>query len=684
VTGVATDAGIPAGAIPDSGRPPHEEAASYRPRWGAAGRYLAAGGLYLLASFGLWWHVWSAGPSSVMTCDCTDAGRMVWYLQWSSFALSHGHQLLYSNWLFHPVGVNLLTDTSAPAISLLLVPITRLFGPVTAMNVASTLIPALTAFSMFWLLQRWVRWAPAAFVGGLAYGFAALVIVQIAFGWLNLACLALLPLVVACLDELFIRQRARPLRVGAALAVLMTVEFFVSLEMVLVVTVSGAVAAVILVGYAALRHPDELRRRTPYAVSGALTALALGSVLLAYPVWFFLAGPAHLSGMVWSSNHPGDLGNALSNLWSGVGRWGPVDSRQLAAEAANLGGYRGPPLPSPSYLGPGLLVVLVMGTAVWRSDRRLWFFGALGVVSAVLSLRVGGGAWGPWAAVDHLPLLDNVVQSRFDAVFVLCAAIMLAVIVDRSRTGAAGWIGGDRSHWVPMQLSKGRSVRVAGSVFAIVVALVALVPSALALGPNLPLTVQPVTVPRWFETVGEHLTTGQVLATYPFATANSQSPIPWQAIGGMHYRMAGGGGPSGTAARAGTHKTAFQVLDDASVPIVPGPLLTPSNLEAVRAALRAWGVTMAVVPDDTGLPPFQTGRGTSYGVALFTSVLGSAPTRQDGAWVWRHVATAPPPRAVPPAELATCTQSGAQPVGGSSPVASCILNPGPRSTGSAS
>ena len=133
----------PAGAGQPSGR--H----SYR-----ASRYVVAGGLYLVTSIGLWWHVWSSGPSTVMTCDCTDAGRMVWYLEWSAFALAHGHQLLSSNWLFHPVGFNLLSDTSAPAIGVVMSPVTLLFGPVTAMNVASTLIPALTALSMFWLLQR--------------------------------------------------------------------------------------------------------------------------------------------------------------------------------------------------------------------------------------------------------------------------------------------------------------------------------------------------------------------------------------------------------------------------------------------------------------------------------------------------------------------------------------------------
>ena len=125
-----------------------------------------------------------------------------------------------------------------------------------------------------------------------------------------------------------------------------------------------------------------------------------------------------------------------------------------------------------------------------------------------------------------------------------------------------------------------------------------------------------------------------MLLTYPFATADSQASIPWQAIGGMRYQMAGGGGPAGTVARAGADRVGFSVLRAASVPLLPAPTLSASNLEAVREAMRNWGVTMVVVPDDAGLPAYQTARGTGFGVAFFTAVLGSAPVYQDRAWVW--------------------------------------------------
>ncbi len=156
-------------------------------------------------------------------------------------------------------------------------------------------------------------------------------------------------------------------------------------------------------------------------------------------MWFFLAGPAHLSGMVWSTNVPGNLGNSVGNLWSHLGQWGPISSQALAQEAPALGGYRGPAAPSASYLGVGLLVVVAVGTLVV----------AIGSPAVVLRRPrrdhrrpQPAGRWGPVGSRGRSsttsPSFDNVVQSRFAAVFGLCAAVMVAIIVDRSRSAATG------------------------------------------------------------------------------------------------------------------------------------------------------------------------------------------------------------------------------------------------------
>jgi hypothetical protein len=193
---------------------------------------------------------------------------------------------------------------------------------------------------------------------------------------------------------------------------------------------------------------------------------------------------------------------------------------------------------------------------------------------------------------------------------------------------------------------------------ALVVALVTLGPVVAVLAPNIPLKVQPVIVPHWFETTATHLPADQVLATYPFASADSQAPMPWQAIPGLHFKMAGGGGPAGTVARAGADKTGFRLLATASIPLGPAPAPTKANLDAIRRALHSWGVTMVVVPDDAGLPDFDRGRGSAYGVAFFSAVLGSAPVRQDGAWVWFVSEDVQPPIPLSGSVFAGCVGAG--------------------------
>src|SRR5580658_6469018 len=127
---------------------------------------------YLSLSVVLWWHVWSTHPAGVTTCACGDASLFLWFLEWPAYALAHGHNPFYSTALFHPGGVNLLAQTSVMGMSIPLIPVTWIWGPVAALNVASTLAPALSAFAMFMVLRRWVKWLPAAYLGGLLYGFS--------------------------------------------------------------------------------------------------------------------------------------------------------------------------------------------------------------------------------------------------------------------------------------------------------------------------------------------------------------------------------------------------------------------------------------------------------------------------------------------------------------------------------
>ena len=201
--------------------------------------------------------------------------------------------------MFHPGGINLLAQTSVEGLSLPLVPVTWIWGPVASLNVASTLAPALTAFFAFVVIRRWAPWTPAAFVGGLLYGFSPFVLTSLAFGHLMTAALMLLPLILAVLDEILIRQRHSWVWSGVALGLLVFGQFFLSSELLALCAVLVVICLVVLVATPLVLRPAEVRRLVPHAAKGLGVGFVVSVVLLAWPVWFALAGPAHLSGLVW-------------------------------------------------------------------------------------------------------------------------------------------------------------------------------------------------------------------------------------------------------------------------------------------------------------------------------------------------------------------------------------------------
>ncbi len=417
------------------------------PAGGARG-LLTAGGVYLVLGVALWWGIWSTHPTTVTTCGCGDAARFIWYFRWPAFALTHGHDVLYSTYLFHPGGINLLDDTSVVALGVVLAPVTWLWGPVASMNVALTLAPVLSALAMFVLLRRWVRWAPAAFVGGLVYGFSPFVVTELALNQLNIAFLAVPPLIVLVLADLLVTQRRAPWRDGLGLAVLVVVQFFISTEVLVITALGVVVGVVVLVAWAAWARPDELSDRLRPALVGVTTALGVSAVVLAYPLWFLLAGPAHLVGPIWSDGATTRYGTTPSSFVTTGGLAG------LRPSMLRFGGYQGAALVGLGYLGLGVVVVAIGGAVVWRSDRRLLLFAAVGLVAAALSLGPGHGYWVPWDVLQHVPWVGDIVEVRFVFVVTLCAAVMAGLVVDHAHhalevRAGGGVVGSDgcRGHW---------------------------------------------------------------------------------------------------------------------------------------------------------------------------------------------------------------------------------------------
>ncbi len=642
---------------------PETEVSSFAARHHRGLQALAAGAAYLLVGVVLWWHVWSTHPTVNTTCGCGDPALFLWFLQWPAHAIATGQNPFYSTALFHPHGINLLSNTSVLAIGIPLAPVTWIFGPVATLNVASTLVPALSALAAYWALRRFVPWGPAAFVGGLLYGFSPFVLSNLQFAHLMAVALPVLPLILVCLDEILVRQRFHPIVGGVALALLATVQFFLSTEILVLTVIMSVVGTGLVLIYGLGWARAELRQRLGRACVGLVTGGVVGVALLAYPTWFALAGPAHISGRIWDNIDKLGGFEPQSFVSTQMGREPPLF--QI------LGGYGGSPLPSSAYLGWGLLAVIVVGAVIWHRDKRIWFFGSMAVTSGALSLLQRKGSWVPWQLFSKLPVLDDIVQQRFVAVTYLMVAGLLAVILQRTRALALPDRWSRRAfgaHWSP------RGRRLVPIAATVGLTAIALLPIALAFAPVLPYVTRPVNLPEWYAEVAPHLPPQQVLLAYPAPFSGIQSSMAWQAVNTMHYDQAGGGGPQGVPKRAGAEEPGYQVLAALGFGLVLPPPASARNVTAVRAALAGWKVTMVVIANQPGLAATQRGRDPVYAAAFMTAAIGRPPTYSHGAWVWRHVDVPTPALVVAPGAVFVCGQAGDRHAAVAMSAPTCVAN----------
>ena len=561
----------------------------------------------------------------------------------------------------------MLANVGMLGIGVPLAPVTWAFGPIATLNVALTMAPVLSALGMFVLLRRWVTWVPAAFVGGLLYGFSPFVLSSLTLSHLMLGLVAIPPLVAAVLDELLIRQRARPIRAGVLLGVLVTLQFFISTEVLVLTLVAAGVALILVVVYAALSRPADLRDHAHYAVVGLSAGVVTAVALLGYFVWFALDGPAHLSGPIWG----GSLSQSGSNLTDFFTPTGIVHPSPGHVVVELLNGYSGTNF-SPQYFGVGVFIVAVGGLIVWRHDRRLWLFAAVGLVSTLLSLGVSKNTFLPWQLLANLPEFENVIPGRFVLIIYLCLAVMLGLIVDHTCGAVRRW--SDAKHESSQDLTASglrRRPTFPGPLAAVLVATIALLPIATYLAQAVPVAAQSVVLPRWFHTAAPRLSADQVLLVLPMPGL-IESPLTWQVVGGMHYAMVDGAGPESLLSRAGSARRGQAVIADDTSSALAVDLIRPGDVAAVRRSLDDWGVTMVVISAQAP-SGFEVVTSVPLSVALMTAATGQRPIEQLGDWVWSGVRHSPSPRVSSAASVNRCVHGAVSNPSSIERMVSCIL-----------
>lgn len=569
--------------------------------------------LYLLGAWVIYLPLGIADTSHLPGCVCGDQVNQVWFLSWVQSSLAHGNLRFWTRLLDYPAGVNVLDNASFPLLGVLMAPVTTLLGPVAAFALLLRLGFFLSAMAAFWTLRRVVRSPAAAVVGGAVYAFSPYMAHQGA-SHMFLVFVPLPPIMFRIIHGQFTGlDRRRPFRRGLVVGSLGLAQYFIASE-ILVSTALIVSVVLIVLGLLELAHHRSVVVHARVALRMGCGALVAAGPLLAYPAWFALAGPQHVSGPTQSVTAPGiDVLSTLLPVDHGVaaGWWHPWTTPAV------------PMLGDTAYLGIPVLLVVVVLVAIkqWRvavvraaavTGVLAWIL-ALGprlvVHDHVTAIPL------PFAVLTHLPVLQDVIPSRLTLYVDLAAAVLLAVALDglirtrhdRSPTRRLGLIG-------------------------LAVSIALCTPTArypaVGIGP-----AKTFVTPATRSALPAN---GAVLA-YPYPVFPEDQAMLWQALSRMRFSLLGG--------------YAVRPLGSHGATKVP-PLLSPSAVPSVL--FQAWPDNQIPTNSDHSflqavaqLPEFvrdhhvtalivqASGQNPQQVVKMFTAVYGPAHRLNASIYLWR-------------------------------------------------
>ena len=561
-------------------------------------RSLAPPTLFLLAFVGLavllYAPAWSSPTTTTLRGGNGDTAIIVWFLRWIPYAVQHGRDLLFSEHLNVPGGVNLMWNASLPLLGFALMPLTSRWGPVLTFNVVVVLANGLSAWAAYLAIRRFAPAHLAAAAGGLVFGFSPAIRGQSNHPHISFAFLV--PLMLLAVHEILVRQRRPPWLVGPLLGLLAGCQLLIGEELLAATVLMGVLLLLVLLAHSPAALLD--RRRVAHALVAFALAAAVGGAIAAKPLAVQFAGPQRIDGDITRTNYANDL---LGFVTPG--------SQQLLSSPGTIERVWGFAGGNAAYLGfPLLLVLLALLVRHWR--RPVVRVGtAMLLLAAAFSmgprLLVGGRATAvplPWAPFHELPVVANLIPSRLAMYTALFAGLLLAVFLE------AVWRGGG---WRRLA--------------AFAVAVVALAP----LLPTGPVAARRVETPPFFASAAvRRLPEGSVALVLPFANRRIAQAMTWQAEADLWFRMPGGyaivpapdGGPRFDANPNSATRT-FGAIQRG----LPAPELTGGRRRALAANLTGWGVDAVVV----GPMPHQATM-----VRFLTDLLGKRPTPVDGVFLW--------------------------------------------------
>ena len=197
--------------------------------------------LAFLANRGVWVHGFA---HTLQASGGNDTAEEVWFLAQTPWHIVHGVNPFDNTWLNLPVGLNLMDNTTMPLLGVLGAPVTILFGPIATLNVLIALGFSASAMAFFLMARRFTQWWPAAFVGGLVYGFCPFAVAE-ATAHLFLIFNMFPPLIILVIHRFVSMRGPDSVAVRLALGGCFLAQYYISTEAFASLVVMSFVALVV-------------------------------------------------------------------------------------------------------------------------------------------------------------------------------------------------------------------------------------------------------------------------------------------------------------------------------------------------------------------------------------------------------------------------------------------------------
>ncbi|MGH4035993.1 dolichyl-phosphate beta-glucosyltransferase [Actinomycetota bacterium Odt1-20B] len=560
--------------------------------------------LFLALSVGLYWGRWESPGGRYLPDSLQDQNQWEWFFAVTADNVRHLHNPLFTTLQNVPDGVNLMANTAMLGLSVPLAPVTWLFGPAVALNVAMTGGLAATATAWYWLIVKrlmpggGVRDRSAAAVGAALAAFAP-PMVSHAHAHPNFVVLFMIPLIIDRALRLCTGSE-RPLRDGLILGLFCTYQIFLGEEPLLLAALGMLLFAL---AYGVVRR-DVARAAWRPLLKGLGVALAVCVSLTLFPLYWQFFGPQSYKSVL----HGDNAGNSPLALLS-------FAERSLAGSEKTADALSQNPTEQNAFYGwPLVALAFAIVVRLWEQAlvKALAF---TAVAAAFLSLGptfripLTDVVWpGPWKLLADRPLFESVIESR---VAMVCAPVLgMLLALALSRLLAPSCRG---------------TTRYAG-VAAVALALLPIVPAPLRAVDRAPVPefIAAGTWKKYVDTAA-----GESLVPVPLPDPAVAEALHWQTTADLGFRVPGGyfngpWGPDRIGIYGASPRNTSNLLRDVRSS-GRAPLITDAWRAAAREDLRYWkagALVLAPQRHDTELR------------ATVDALLGRPAKWVDGVWVW--------------------------------------------------